>query len=219
MIRDLGYETEGHAEFVKDLFPKDFKGVCVDIGAHDPLWINNSWIFERSGWDTYCIEPNPHCIPKLKQYRKHVIEYAVSDKNEDGVDFFIWKIPNDYAGTWGEASESGLIDKPFMNNKFETRIQVNVRTFEWLMENEIKQNHIDFLTIDVEGSEMKVLSTLDINKWKPVVVVIENYHKESEQRTWFEERGYTFVKRIHLNDIYVDKEGMEKCLSASQPSI
>lgn len=219
MIRDLGYVTEGHAEFVRKLFPADFKGVCIDIGAHDPLWINNTWIFEQEGWDTYCIEPNPNCIPKLKQYRKNVIQYAVSNENKEDVDFYIYTIPNDYAGTWGQASESGLIDKEFMNKDFLTKIKVSTRTFEWLMENEIKQDHIDVLSIDVEGAEMFVLSTLDTVRWKPTVVIIENFHQTPDQHEWFASHGFTLIRRIHLNDIYVANEKMEECLRSFQLSI
>lgn len=65
------YVTEGVGEYVLTLF-KGFRGVCVDVGAYEPYWMNNSWIFERIGWDTYCIEPNPNCIEKLKKERKNV---------------------------------------------------------------------------------------------------------------------------------------------------
>ncbi len=199
----MQYETEGHAEFVKTLFPSDFIGVCIDIGAHHPTWISNSWIFEQAGWQTYCIEPNPNCIPELEKLRKIVLQYAVGDRNEDNVPFYIYSVSNDYAGPFHQASETGLFSKENMKDWPTTLINVKLRTFEWLMENEVKEGKVDYLSIDVEGAEMQVLSTLDTSRWKPKVIVIENYYDTPDQHIWFRQHGYDLVKRIHLNNIYV----------------
>ena len=220
-----GYVTEGTAEYAITLFPKHFRGICVDIGAYDPFWLSNSWIFEEAGWDAYCIEPNSSRIPKLKENRKHVLEYACGDHNEDNVDLFIYKAP--YAGPpeepgnptikvgpyvgviSGEAACTGLIqhssDLPNQYSDFLDRvIKVKVRTLDWLMENEIKLDHIDLLSIDVELNEMTVLKGCDLKRWNPAVIIIENQTPEDEiaQLALLTELGYKKVNRIAVNDIY-----------------
>jgi FkbM family methyltransferase len=199
------YVTEGVAEYVLTLF-KGFRGVCVDIGAYEPYWMNNSWIFERIGWDTYCIEPNPNCIENLKRERKNVLHYACSDVNQDKATLFIYK-----NGIVGEAGGTGLSNNPlrisytdkWKADEFSEVATVKVRTLNWLMENEIKKEHIDYLSIDVENNEMNVLRGTDLAKWKPKIIVIENINEDQEQIDYLVERGYRRVNRIVFNDIYV----------------
>ena len=192
-------------EFVIPLFPKGAAGICIDIGAYDPEWINNSIELEQIGWTCYCIEPNPHCIPALKAKRPHVLEYAVGDRNEDDVEFNIYHaypLPH-HPEHLGEAGYTGILKHPEIQGLTLTTEKVKLRTFEWLMENEIKEPHVDFISIDVEGNEMAVLSTLDVSRWRPKVIVCENSHSDKEQHDWFERNGFGMIKRHCDNDIYV----------------
>lgn len=199
------YITEGVGEYVLSLF-KGFRGVCVDIGAYHPYWLNNSWIFERIGWDTYCIEPNPNCIPELKRERKNVLEYACGNKNQDKVNLYIYK--NEIVG---EAGGTGLFSNPknlqitdkWNVNEFSGKALVKVRTLDWLMENEIKKDHIDYLSIDAEKSEMDILRGTNLERWKPKIIVVENTDEDQEQRDHLAYRGYRRVNRIVFNDIYI----------------
>jgi len=204
------YTTEGVAEYVMTLFSKSFKGVCIDIGAYDPFWLSNSWLFEKKGWNTYCIEPNPSCILRLKKYRKNVLEYACADENRENVDFYIYTFPTTGPNlfgenTWtGEAAATGLI----LHRRYDShkKIKVNVRTLDWLMENEIKQDHIDYLSIDVERNELSTLRGIDLFRWKPKVIVIENIDKEPVQYAYLKDMSYRYVHRILVNDFYISNE-------------
>lgn len=206
-VYGLTYFSEGVAEHVLSLFPKDFKGVCVDVGAYDPFWTSNSWILEEDGWETYCIEPNPNCIPRLKEYRKNVLEFACGEENKNDVPFYIYTY--NYAGPnlnkediwYGEAAATGLLlHKEYDIHK---KITVNVRTLDWLMENIIKQDHIDYISIDVERNEMSVLKGFDLARWKPKVIVIENIDRDTEQLEYLQQRGYKYIYRMSLNDFYM----------------
>lgn len=200
----MDYVTEGAAEYVKTLFPKGFKGVCVDIGAYDAKWINNTWLMEKEGWTAWCIEPNPKCIENLKKDRKNVLQYACGAANKDNADFFVFTVNGA-----GEAAGSGLIDHcagpqgEYHKTIFTRKEKVKVRTLDWLMRNEIKEDHIDYLSIDVERNEMAVLKGVDLAKWKVGVLAIENLEHDQEQREYLKNAGYRYVHRIAFNDFYV----------------
>lgn len=202
------YFTEGVPEYVMTLFPKNFRGVCIDVGAFHPTWISNSWIFEQAGWETYCIEPNPHCISKLKEARKNVIQFACGAESKDDVDFYIYETP--WAGprtnddSWrGEAADTGLIKHQAVTGKLCETIKVNVRTLDFILGwNWLPINNIDYLSIDVEKNEMDVLRGLDLTRWTPKVIVIENEFKTVDQHGWLSSYGYRVVNRITVNDIY-----------------
>jgi len=199
------YLTDGGAEFVMTLFDDSFKGVCVDVGAFDPFWISNSYIFEEAGWDVYCIEPNPYCIPKLKKYRNNVYEYACGEENKDNEVFYIYNNP-DMFPKHPHAGATGLIHHS--STDITTNINVNVRTLNWLMENLIKRNHIDFLSIDVEMYELPVLRGIDLFKYNPKVIEIENLWGDKEQQQYLEDAGYKHINRFVVNDIYIRSENV-----------
>lgn len=203
------YVTDGTAEYVRALFPKEFKGVCVEVGANDPFWISNSWIFEQEGWLTYCIEPNPHCIPALKKHRKNVIEFACGSSSVDDVDFYIYE--TDKAGpnhlkrpTWtGEGSYTGLIKHENAVGFIKETIKVKVRTLDFILGwNWLPINNIDYISIDVEGTEMDVLKGLSLIRWTPRVIVVENILQDVDQHGWLASYGYSCINRIGVSDIY-----------------
>jgi len=197
-----GYTSEGLAEYVITLFPDGYRGVCIDVGAFAPFWLSNSWLFEYNNWYTYCIEPNPNCIQELNTYRKNVLDYACSNYNDDDVEFFIFSNT-----TVGEAGGTGLInhDDAWVKTLYKESVLVKVRTLDWLLENVIKVDKIDFLSIDVEHNEVAVLKGINLEKWKPTVVAIESLSddEQKQQSDILIPNGYRLVRRIVFNDIYI----------------
>lgn len=194
-------ENDLVVKLVLSLFPNNFKGVCIDVGAYHPTWLSNSYELEQSGWDVYCIEPNPYCIPDLLQGRKNVVQCAVGEENHEWAEFYIYRTghgPNDMAG------HTGLLEKDKKDEAGEYElIHVRVRTLISILRYMINVDRIDVLTIDTEGTEMEVLRGFDIETWKPKVVVVENIEPENtEQFDYLKKRGYTLRKRINFNDIY-----------------
>lgn len=196
------YYTEGIPEYVEKLFPAGFKGVCVDVGANHPLWISNSWIFEKAGWECWCIEPNPTCISLLKKHRKHVLQTACGEANDENKTLFVYW--NDGVD---EAGGTGMIERPDHPQMETRRDTVTVRTLDWLMEHEIKRDHIDYLSIDVERGEMLVLRGTDLKRWNPMVITVELHeHRITGHELepgYLESRGYHKLHRISHDEIYV----------------
>jgi len=197
---DAVKENELVVKEVLKSFPNDFKGVCIDVGAYHPTWLSNSYELERTGWDTWCIEPNPYCISGLLKERENVIQCAVGDANLDWVELYIYRAgygPNDMAG------HTGLIEKDQISEVGEVEVVlVIVRTLEALLQS-LAIPDVDLLLIDTEGTEMDVLRGFDIQAWKPKVIVIENIGPENtEQLDYLQARGYALRKRIIFNDIY-----------------
>ena len=185
------------------LFPEGYKGVMIDIGAHDPIIENNSWQFEQIGWECWCVEPNPIMVEKLLKVRKNVVPYAISSKNEDDDSFYICHAPDlDMAGG------SGLTLRDDMN-AYERKcdeVKVKTRTFDWLINEHIKKKDIDILSIDVEWHELEVLSTFDKADCNVKIIVIENLGDQPPQNIWFSQRNWIKKERVEFVNIYI-KEG------------
>ena len=62
----------------------------------------------------------------------------------------------------------------YQKAKISKVVEVKTQSLNYILENSPFQNfEIDFLSIDVEGSEMKILKDFDFSKFLPKVIVVE----------------------------------------------
>jgi Methyltransferase FkbM domain len=66
--------------------------------------------------------------------------------------------------------------------------------------------HIDILSVDVEGWELEVLDGFDFRKCRPKVLVIENLFNDPAYRQRINEYGYRLWRFVAPNDVYVARE-------------
>ena len=197
--------NEGVADKVMSIFNSDVDRVkvCIDVGAFHPTWLSNSYDLEQTGWEVHCVEPNPYCISILKEQRKNVYEYACSDYNKDDEELYIYR----QEGIIGDASGTGLIEHSdeYTKSLLAETIKVKVRTLDWLIENELHIDHLDFLSIDAEHNEVAVLRGIDFNRWKPKVVVVESLNEleREQQRSILSVFGYKLSTTLVFNDLYI----------------
>jgi FkbM family methyltransferase len=198
-----------YSQFKQDQFAYEnyFKnkqnGVFVDIGAHNGETDSNSLFFENIGWTGFCIEPNPEMFDKLQSIRKCAcLPYAVGDKNQI-VQFFQIKEAN-------LSVLSGLVDEFSQNaikriNEFNLEdtqqydyIDVECKTFD----NLIDVYNIDFLSLDTEGNELKILQSIDFNKYNIDVITVENNDYDDKFINFLTTKNYTFITRLGCDEVY-----------------
>jgi FkbM family methyltransferase len=180
-------------------------GYFIDIGAYDGITISNTYALEKIGWKGICVEPVPEIYDRLIKNRKcECINAAIH--NEDGKAL-------DFIQTTG-GGRSGFIANMNDNMIFAAesegitgKYSVKAKTFESLMENN-KIKHIDFMSIDVEGSELAVLESIDYNKYKFELITIENNHGIKKLREYMFQKGYKVLLDIGLDVLFIpqDKE-------------
>lgn len=195
-------------QVLREYFPDYYyKGVFFDIGAYEPINISNSYHFERNNWDVYCFEANSLLIPELKRLRKNVFNYAIYNEDKDSVEFNVVK------GPWGGGSlMAGIsaidLDPDYMNrfgpqihDMF--KIKVPQKTLNTILDIEIPEvKEIDIMSIDVEGGELNVLKGLDLIKYKPKIMVIENVFNKTDIQEYLTNYGYVLDKQIDYNQYY-----------------
>jgi FkbM family methyltransferase len=184
-------------------FPAHYKGVFFDIGAYESISLSNSYHFEMNKWDVHCFEANIFLIDELKSKRKNVYNYAISYENKDMVEFNVVK------GVWGMAGISAInLDPDYMRTYSEgiheiIKIQVPQKTLNSIIETEISYiTEIDIMSIDVEGGELNVLKGIDLNKYKPKILVIENIFNKPDIYDYLKQFNYILDKHIDYNQYY-----------------
>jgi len=193
----------------ENIFRKKVDGFFLEIGADDGIDKSNTLFFEEKGWNGICIEPSPERYKLLKKNRAcSCINVAISDSIEL-VNFL------DIKG-WGKGL-SGIIDSyndehknrikfelTNPQNKGSEIIKVKTNTIKNIL-NPFGIKNIDFCSIDVEGSEMKVLKSIDFSATFIKVIMIENNYSSNNVNTFLLQKGYDFLKKIEVDDIYILK--------------
>ena len=151
-------------------------------------------------------------IARLKEERQHVYNYAVYDKDEPLVEFNIV-----LSNGWTAGFSAIEIDEQHIKNVAKqynsdfpiTKIQVEQKTLNTLLQTQL--NHIktlDILAIDIEGGELKCLNGLDLNKYRPRVILIESGGGSKpyieDVGGYLENNGYILDVALSYNLFYVD---------------
>jgi FkbM family methyltransferase len=188
-------------EIIAGFFPDGYIGSAVEVGASHGTVSSNTYHFELNGWLCLCIEPNPGLFAALKNNRKHVLPYAVDMVNADDIPFTVITLSNgDTTAISGLQIDERLIEThPVI--KRET-ILVPTRTLDTCLDEFGQFDHIDFISIDTEGTEYNVLRGFDIDRWNPILLVIENNFDEPRIANYLEGFGYKRIRRYVINDFY-----------------
>ncbi len=168
-------------------------GVFVEVGAHDPKNLSQTWFLERMGWTGVLVEPLPDKCEALRRERpaSRVFEAAVSAPDRCGEADF-------YTHGMFSSLEKNVIDNQI---PFDSVIRVRVVTLESVLQ-EAGIGPIDFLSIDTEGTELDVLSGLDIAAHRPRLVLVEDHVHSLDIHNDLRGKRYRLIRRTGFNNWY-----------------
>ena len=191
-------------------FKNKNSGVFVDIGAHDGKTFSNTYFYEKYlNWTGMCIEPLPKPYKELTNNRNWILVEGCA-WNENTTKKF--RMIDGYSEML-----SGIIDS-YPQNHID-RIETELNSVSQISEdidvicydiNELLINNsltnIDLLSIDIEGGELTVLSSIDFSKININVILAENNYEDIDIRKFLISNGYEFSGKISIDDVYVNKK-------------
>ena len=160
---------------ILDYFKDRKNGFYVDVGCYHPIHRNNTHLLNKKDWSGVNIDTSEFSIDLFNYMRPKDLNYncAISNKNEI-IKLFYQKELSQLNTT--EIDQAKTV---FQGNIKEKKKQAFTLD-EVLNKGKFKNNKIDFLDIDVEGANLKVLEGLSFNKFKPELICIEIHEKEIE---------------------------------------
>lgn len=186
------------------------KPTYLDIGTNDPIYGNNSFLFYKRGSRGVCIEADPSLMPAINKARPHdvCLNAAVTFDDRTEADFFIFE---ERAHNTLSAEEAQERQKDSRSKLIDTiRIPlVNV--------NNVIHDHLgkapDFLSIDVEGVDLAILRSIDLNKYRPKLICAETVafswdhtdKKDSEIADFLLSKDYVVYADTHINTLFADR--------------
>ena len=186
------------------------EGFFIDIGAHDGRTINNTYLFEQIGWTGICVEPQPDIFDRLKQNRNcDVYNVAIGNETRDDVEF-IKATGVDMLSVLNSDMTEDHRKRIERNNGKTEKIKIRMLTFQELMKHYPEKTYIDFISIDVEGSEMNVLKSINFNEYTFGLLTIENNtgckSMENEMIKYMDAQGYEVLHDLGLDLMFVRKQ-------------
>jgi|TARA_Y100001949_G_C15901976_1_gene292967 FkbM family methyltransferase len=169
---------------ILDYFKDKKSGFYVDVGCYHPIHRNNTYLLHKQNWRGINIDVSQFSVELFDHLRPDDLNYncAVSNKNET-VKLFFQKELSQLSTT-----ENDQAKKVFQGNIKEKEIQAFTLD-EILNRDKYKNVKIDFLNIDVEGADFKVLNGLSFQKFNPELICVEIHDKEIK-----ESKIYNFLK-------------------------
>lgn len=178
-------------------------GYFVDVGAHDGVFLSNTYILEsRYGWRGVCVEANPRTFRDLRLNRKCLCSNVCVDSSSGMVEFAL-------TGTVGGIIADDTDNQGFFDPDSTVTVQA-VKLSDLLVQSR-SPRIVDYLTMDIEGAEERALLGFPFEDYVFRVVTIER--PSAKLRDKLTQSGYLLVKEIPgLDCFYVHSSFREQYL-------
>ena len=212
--KKISYSYGGVDLLILDIFKNQKKGYYLDIGCAHPIKNNNTYLLYKKGWDGVNIDLDKENIDLFNSYRKRDfnVTAAVSDK-EGETDLYFYH----------NKSALNTISKQnadFQKADISSIKKIKTQSINRILENSpYKDQKIDFLSVDVEGSELDIFKNFDFNKYSPKVIAVEfldlslkkleiknlniNNMIKSKIFELIQSKGYTLANVLHSDLIFI----------------
>ena len=147
----------------------DYRGFYVDIGAYHPVHLSNTHWFYQHGWRGINIDATPDSMKAFRRARRRDVNLETGVSDSHGQLEFLFYGETSTLNRFGNA----VSDLPAHEKPGRT---INVRTqpLNDLLRTHLPEGqHIDFISMDVEGFEMTILQSLDFNVYAPDFFLVE----------------------------------------------
>lgn len=188
------------------------KGLYVDVGANDPIRFNNTHRFYKRGWTGINIDPNRLSLDKFIKTRSRDINLRLAIGKDVGMKS-VYVFDPDTLSTLSKREAE--INQTRGGRLLRTE-QIMVTSLADLYKQYVGIQAIDFLSVDVEGTNLEVLESNDWNKYRPRVVCVECLEERvmtlegNKILKYMKSLGYKEVARTFFNLIFIDVKWKEE---------
>lgn len=170
-----------------EAFNRKKRGFFVDVGAHDGVFLSNTFVLERRlKWQGICIEANPTTFAILRRKRKANCFNCAASEQAGEIRF----IPDDVDGRIAGEKES--------NSR--VAISIPCKPLNEILEMAEAPRLVDYMSVDVEGAEDRVFDGLSLDQFTFRTMTIERPSQSLRKK--LSKAGYAVVKEIPGLDVF-----------------
>ncbi len=151
---------------IRKIFSNKASGLFIDVGCYHPIKYSNTWALYKKGWRGINIDIDAIKIELFNMVRRDDVNITCAVSNKSGTTKYY------RAGLF---SQINSIDKNSAD-ELEQYITMDVecKTLTELIDGtKYKNKQIDFLSVDAEGHDFEVLTSLDFTRYNPLLIAVE----------------------------------------------
>ncbi|WP_440915274.1 FkbM family methyltransferase [Candidatus Pelagibacter sp.] len=193
-----------YAEFAEDVFTDRIlrnlnNGFYVDVGCYHPFKGSLTYRLYKRNWNGLNLDISKTSIDLFNISRNKDLNLNLAVTNFDGETFYY------------ENSSINQQNSLIRLNENQKKIKIKCNTLNTIFEKNNVKN-IDYLNVDVEGTELKVVEGINLQKYKPKLISIENnnlliedYLKSNIYKILVK-NNYVFINKIGVTNFFITKE-------------
>jgi len=210
------WSQEGEDMVLRRIYENKKSGFYVDVGAHHPKRFSNTYFFYRRGWKGINVDAMPGSMDLFKRWRSRDINLELGVAQQEGVlNYYIFNEPalNGFSAKLSE--ERQLAENEYFIKEVR---EIKVRPLHKILRANLKDQIIDFLSVDVEGLDLDVLKSNDWNKYRPKFVLAEvlksDFHDLNQNSIvlFMKEQGYAVYAK-QVNTVFFEDISTKKTLA------
>ncbi|OAI42554.1 hypothetical protein AYO41_04055 [Verrucomicrobia bacterium SCGC AG-212-E04] len=181
----------------------------LDIGAHHPTLLSNTALFYLLGSHGINIEPDPVLFSQIASHRRRDTNLNIGIAREPG-DLAFFRMSDSSLSTFSVTEANRLESQE--NIPILKRLTLPVWTAADVLT--IHSFVPDFVSIDVEGNDLEVLESFQLEVNRPKVFCVETLtfstkgdgKKNKDIPRFMENHGYVPYADTYLNTLFVDEQ-------------
>lgn len=175
------------------------RGYFLDLAAADGVTHSNTYALEKLfGWQGICVEPNPEFLPTLTKRRNCIVDASVVSDRRERIKF---RVDNGQLG--------GIVAEDTDNShgvRGEGLSSAQIMTLDAVPLAEVLERHrapriIDYFSLDVEGSEERVIRSIDFRRYTFRCLTIERPTPKVNDILF--NNDYLFVRNQRFDSFYI----------------
>ena len=201
-MEKIKYSQNNEQQIIESYFGEQ-EGTFLDLGSNNGIILSNVYNLVLNGWKGYSVEASAKAFEQLQGNYKHfdveLFNIAITADKEGEIEF--WESgthlqQNDVA-LLSTTHESELKRWAGSNNAFEKTKAIAV-PFEKFYES-IGKPQVQFVSIDIEGSDVEVMRKMDLNAMGVKCICVEHNSIPEAKAAII-----TYCSSHHLNNILLD---------------
>lgn len=183
----------------------------LDIGAHHPSYLSNTYLFYLKGFNGVCVEPDPTLFKVIKKERPNdkCLQVGIDNKNNKKAKFYIMDPPT--LNTFSE-KEVEVYKEYYPWSKVVKEVKVPLVNIKDIIAKYFKKG-LDILSVDTEGLDLEIIKGIDLEVCRPKVICVETatyldkntLAKNHDVIKYLLDKDYFVYADTFINTIFVDK--------------
>ena len=216
------YSQEGEDIVLAKIFLGKPDGFYVDVGACLPVRFSSTYYFYLRGWRGINIDATPDCMKEFDRLRPEDINIEAAVANgKTALPFRIFTEPA--LNTFSEEAAAHYCANS--RNRLVSITELPTRTLAEILEEHLPPGRtVDFMNIDVEGLDHKVLLSNNWDRYRPVVVLVEDLSVSTAEQAvnsrmtaFMRDHGYVLFGKT-LNTLFYMLRERSQCQKRLVPA-